>query len=95
VLPPLRPGQYYQIAGFAGGSAIGQSGLIASAEVANSVAVIELTNRSGQHSWVRPHRIGGRAFVSFATAINQHAPDAVIRWAAYDGQHHLLGSGPA
>jgi hypothetical protein len=95
VLPALRPGQYYQISGFAGGSAIGQSGLIWSAEVADSVAVIELTDRSGQHSWIRPHRIGGRAFVSFASAISQHAPDTVIRWAAYDQHHHLLGSGQA
>lgn len=95
MLPPLRLGHYYQIAGFAGGSAIGQSGLIWSAEIADSVAVIELTNRSGQRSWMRPHRIDGRAFVSFASAIGHQSPDTVVRWAAYDRHHHLLGTGPA
>ncbi len=91
-LAQLRPGQYYQLAGFASGSAVGQSGLIWSAEVANSVAFIELTSRSGEHSWIRPHRVGGRSFVSFPSANGAHG---VIRWAAYDRQHHLLGSGSA
>lgn len=91
VLSALRPGQYYQTAGFAGGSAIGQSGLIWSAQVADSVAFIELTTRSGQHIWIRPHRVGGRAFVSFARPASQ----ASIRWAAYDRHHRLLGTGSA
>jgi hypothetical protein len=91
MLPPLRPGQYYQTAGFAGGSAIGQSGLIWSAEVADSVALVELTTRSGQHSWIRPHRVGGRSFVSF----DRPAPQASFRWVAYDRHHHLLGTGSA
>ncbi len=95
VLPALRPGVYYQDAGFAGGSVIGKSGLIMSAQVADSVAVIEFTTRSGQHTWVRPRRVGGRAFVSFASTTDAKAPQTVIRWAAYDGHHHLLGSGSA
>jgi hypothetical protein len=92
-LPPLPAGQYYQLAGFAGGSAIGQSGLIWSAEVASSVALVELTTRSGQHSWVRPHRLGGLSFVSFSSAIA--GPQTVVRWAAYNRHHHQLGRGSA
>jgi hypothetical protein len=95
VLPPLKAGQYYQIAGFAGGSAIGQSGLIEAAQVADSVAFVELTTRSGQHIWVRPHRVGGQSFISFATAISGSAPQTVTRWVAYDRYHHLLASGSA
>jgi hypothetical protein len=97
-LPALRPGQYYQTAGFAGGSVIGKSGVILSAEVANSVAVLEITTHSGQHSWIQPHRVGGRSFVSFASAIGTQAgpaPLTVIRWAAYGPDHQLLGTGPA
>jgi len=97
-LPALRPGQYYQAVGFAGGSVIGKSGLIMSAEVANSVASVELTTRSGQHGWVRPHRVGGRSFVSFASAIGTKAgsaPLTVIRWTAYDQYHHVLATGSA
>ncbi len=92
-LPALRRGQYYQAEGFAE-SVLGKSGVILSAEVADSVATIELTTRSGQHTWIRPHRVGGRSFISFATAIDSQAAQNVIRWAAYDGHHHLLGSGP-
>jgi hypothetical protein len=95
-LPPLRPGLYYQAVGFAGGSVIGKSGLILSAEVADSVAVVEVTTHSGQHSWIRPHRVGGRSFVSFASAIGTQAgpaPLTIIRWTAYDQHHHVLGAG--
>jgi hypothetical protein len=93
VLPPLRPGQYFQIAGFAGGSAIGQPGLILSAEVADSVAVVELTTHSGQHRWVRPQRVAGRSFISFAQATATGSdPQIVVGWAAYDRHHHLLES---
>lgn len=98
VLSPLRPGQYFRDVGFAGGLLIGKSGMISCAQVADSVAVIELTTRSGQHSWTRPHRVGGRSFVSFASASGLQAataPLTVVRWTAYDQYHHVLGTGTA
>ncbi len=96
-LPPLRPGQYYQTAAFASGTVMG-AGLIWSAQVADSVAVVELTTRSGQHLWIRPHRAAGRWFISFSSAINLRsgpAPLTVVRWAAFNQHHHLLAAGPA
>lgn len=95
-LPPLGPGKYSQAVGFAGGSVIGKSGIILTNEVADSVAVVELTTQSGQHSWIRPHRLGGRSFISFASAIGTRAgpaPLTVIRWAAYGAHDQLLGTG--
>jgi hypothetical protein len=90
-LTPLRPGQYFELDGLAG-SALGQAGVIFAAEVAGPAAFIEVTTRSGQHTWIRPHRVGGLSFVSFATSTGT-GPQTVIGWAAYDRHHHLLASG--
>jgi hypothetical protein len=96
--PPLRRGQYYRAVGFAGGLLFGKSGEIEAAEVADTVVFVELTTRSGQHTWVRPHSVGGRWFVCFSSGTDLRAgsaPLTVVRWAAYDRRHHLLATGSA